>query len=91
MFEHVRILADEGYVQAKLMPFSTGDGGGEFMISYMAWDGHDLLAKMKSDTWWAKIKTVAAEKGLSLTFDVVKSLALPAAKALLGLEDADLR
>ena len=89
VFEHVRILADEGYVQAKLMPFSTGVGGGEFMISHMAWDGHDLLAKMKSDTWWAKIKTVAAEKGLSLTFDVVKSLALPAAKSLLGLEDAD--
>lgn len=87
VFEHVRILTDAGYLEADLKPSSTGAGGGEFMILYMAWDGHDLLAKMKSDTWWAKIKKVAADKGLTLTFDVIKTLALPAAKELFGLDD----
>ena len=87
LFEHVRLLTDAGYIDARLMPFHTGQGGGEFVITNLVWDGHDLLAKMKSDTWWAKIKKVSADKGLSLTFDVIKALATPAAKSLLGLGD----
>lgn len=87
VFEHVRILADAGYLEARLLPFSTGASGGEFVILRLAWDGYDLLAKMKSDTWWNKIKQVAADKGLPLTFDVIKALAMPVAKGLLGLDD----
>ena len=86
VFEHVRMLTEAGYIKASLLPLHTGEGGGEFVILHLVWDGYDLLAKMKSDTWWAKIKQVAAEKGLSLTFDVIKTLALPAAKGLLGMD-----
>lgn len=88
LFEHVRLLTEAGYLDAKLMPLHTGEGGGAFVIMRLAWDGHDLLAKMRSDAWWAKIKNAAADKGLSLTFELIKSLALPAAKGLLGLDDA---
>lgn len=87
LFEHVRMLADAGYLDARLMAFHTGQSGGEFVILNLLWDGHDLLAKMKSDAWWSKIKKVAADKGLSLTLDVIKAVATPAAKSLLGLGD----
>lgn len=87
LFEQVRLLTEAGYLNTKLQPLHTGQGGGTFLILNMAWDGHDLLAKMKSDTWWAKIKKTAADKGMSLTFDVIKALALPAAKGLLGVGD----
>jgi len=85
LFEHVRMLKEAGYIEAAVSPSRSGAGGGMFLIDRLVWDGHDLLAKMRSDTWWAKIKAAAAEKGLPLTFELVKELALPSAKQMLGL------
>ncbi len=88
LFQHVKLLDEGGYVDARLMRYlDNTTGGGDFVILGLSWEGHDLLAKMASDTWWAKIKAFAADKGLALTFDVVKALAAPAAKSLLGLEE----
>jgi len=86
LFEHVRMLKEAGYIEAVVSASKTGRGGGMFLIDRLVWDGHDLLAKMRSDTWWSKIKTAAAAKGLPLTFELVKELALPSAKQLLGLD-----
>ena len=86
LFQHVSILSSAGYLDARLMRYmETTDGGGTFIILGMTWDGHDLAAKMASDTWWRKIKKAAADKGIGLTFDVIKALAVPAAKEILGL------
>ena len=86
LFEHVRLLKESGCVAATLSPSKSGDGGGMFMIDRLVWNGHDLLATMRSDTWWSKVKKSAVERGLTLTFEVVKELALPAAKQLLGID-----
>lgn len=86
LFEHVRLLKEAGYLEAAVSPSKSGKGGGMFLIDRLGWDGHDLLAKMKSDAWWSKIKKAAADKGVSLTFDLVKTLALPAAKSVLGID-----
>ena len=86
LFEHVRILKESGYLEAAVSASKSGRGGGMFLIDRLTWDGHYLLAKMKSDAWWSKVKKTAADKGLTLTFDVIKTLALPAAKGLLGLD-----
>lgn len=86
LFEHVRLLKEAGYLEAALSPSKSGKGGGMFLIDRLAWDGHDLIAKMKSEAWWSKVKKTAADKGLTLTFDVIKALALPAAKGLLGMD-----
>jgi hypothetical protein len=85
LFEHVKVLKNAGYLEAQLLPLKTGHGGDDFVILGLPWDGHDLLAKMRSDTWWAKIKATAKEKGIEFTFDVVKTLAGPAAAAVLGI------
>lgn len=41
----------------------------------LTWEGRDLLDKINSKPVWDRIKTVAEEKGLELTFDTVKALA----------------
>ena len=41
----------------------------------MMWSGHELLDAIRSDTVWNKTKQAIASKGLSMTFDVVKSVA----------------
>lgn len=74
VFGHVQLLADAGYINASLMTYYTGEGGGEFMINSMPWDGHDLLAQMRSETIWQRIKATAKSKGIELTFDAVKAL-----------------
>ena len=67
-----------------LAGFSKGEA--DTLRKAMGKKSFDLLAKMKSDAWWSKVKKTAADKGLTLTFDVIKTLALPAAKGLLGLD-----
>lgn len=88
VFEHVLMLQRSGYVEATITESKTGSGGGHFMLKRMTWDGHDLLAKMRSDTWWGKIKATAKDKGLELTFDLIKTLAGPAAAQVLGIPSA---
>jgi hypothetical protein len=45
----------------------------------LTWEGHDLLQTIRSKPVWERVKKIAEEKGIELTFDAVKQLA---AKAL---------
>lgn len=87
LFEHVRLLVDRGFLDAALSPSRSGAGGGVFVIHRLIWNGHDLLDQMKSETWWAKVKAMMAERGVSMSFELLAELAVPAAKRLLNLED----
>jgi hypothetical protein len=43
--------------------------------SAMTWDGHELFDKMRTDSFWNKIKTTAREKAIPLSFEAIKILA----------------
>jgi Hypothetical protein (DUF2513) len=86
LFEHVRLLEEEGYLDAAISPSKSLSGGGMFLIRRLRWGGHDLISQMRSNGWWSKIKSMAAEKGMDMTLDTVKMLAAPAAKKLFGLD-----
>lgn len=75
LVEHVHLLVEEGYIEAAVR---AAGPNGTFVIRRLLWDGHDLLAKMRSEGWWNQMKALAAKKGVELTFDVIKSLAMPA-------------
>ena len=51
----------------------------------LTWAGHELLDTMRDNTAWSKIKHKAAEKGVSLSFQVIGMLAKEYAKAHLGI------
>jgi len=72
VFGHVQLLTDAGFLKAKLLPDHTGVGGGDFVILSLPWPGHDLLATIRSQGIWEKIKSTAKDKGVELTFEAVK-------------------
>ena len=43
LFEHVRLLKEDGLIDAVVKPWSTGQPGGMFLIHGLRSKGHDLL------------------------------------------------
>ena len=81
--EHIYLLTHQELVRAKY----KRDGRGRVvnaMVFGIEWDGYDLLATLTSKPLWERIKQVAREKGIELSFDAVKALAPLALKWLLG-------
>ena len=73
---HAFLLYDAGFLSG----VSADDMSGRELISPdLTWSGHELLASIESRPVWKRVKQMAKEKGLELSFDAVKLLA---AKAL---------
>jgi len=51
----------------------------------LTWSGHEFLDAIRSASVWEKVKTNAKEKGLDLTFDLVKGIAAAIIKGMFGL------
>ena len=79
---HIAMLSDAGYVHAAMAR------GRAMVVSAMVKDltmkGYDLAETLKSLTVWDKVKKIAKEKGLDLSFEVVKQLTDVAIKQILG-------
>jgi len=78
---HAVLLWKAGFVEGR----SAGSDDGPYVIaSGLTWQGHDLLQTIQSKPVWEKIKTTAQEKGVELTFEVVKRLGSMALDSILG-------
>lgn len=69
--EQALLLWRAGFIAA--VDASTWDGPA-ILAPELTWQGHDLLETIRSQAVWERIKTVARDKGLELTFDAVKAL-----------------
>lgn len=70
--EQAIILWDAGFLKG--MNASSMEGRA-LMAPELTWEGHDLLDTLRSKPVWERVKAVANEKGIELTFDSVKALA----------------
>jgi hypothetical protein len=52
----------------------------------MTWEGHEFLDSIRDKPTWDKVKGRAAEKGATLSFELIKAIAISYAKSKLGLE-----
>ena len=81
---HLLLLA-----QAQLIDFEpeqTATGRIIRVVAFnLSWQGHDFLDSVRNDAVWTKVKSQASEKGVSLPFEVLKSLAIEAVKKMFGL------
>lgn len=69
--EHALLLWKAGFIEA----IDAGTMAGPAILSPdLTWQGHELLDTLRSKPVWERIKSTAKEKGLELTFDVVKGL-----------------
>lgn len=70
--EHIWMLDKAGYLRGK---FQRGTAMClSAIVLEITFKGYDLLDTIRTDSIWEKIKKLAKEKGLELTFDVVKEL-----------------
>ena len=80
---HAALLLDQGYLTGKKIQFQERTWPMVAMPN-LSWQGHDLLDTLRSKPVWEKIKTLAKDKGIELTFEAVKVLGTSALKAIAG-------
>lgn len=71
-FAHIKMLKEAGFLNAAIAGFQ--EGGGVAIVQSLTFEGYDLLDTIRNETVWNGIKKTAVQKGLDLTFDVVKML-----------------
>jgi|APEBP8051072433_1049376.scaffolds.fasta_scaffold01662_7 hypothetical protein len=79
--EHAVLLWQAGFLSG--IDVSTVSDGA-LMSPELTWAGHDLLQTMRSATVWERIKTIAKDRGIELTFDAVKALGKVALESAIG-------
>jgi uncharacterized protein DUF2513 len=79
--QHALLLWRSGFLNG----VDASSLSGEAVLSpSLTWQGHDLLDTLRSKPIWEKIKSIAAEKGVELTFDAVKAIAKVALASIVG-------
>ena len=71
---HMRLLMDAGLAVGGGRDSMPGAAEYRF-VSSLTWAGHELLDSIRRDTVWNRVKTVARDKGIDLTFEAVKLIA----------------
>jgi hypothetical protein len=71
---HMALLIEAGLVHGQ-MSRSIGPSVKNFMAQRLTWQGHELLDTIRNDTIWSKTKKMFLEKGVEMSFDLVKSAA----------------
>lgn len=84
--EHVRLLIEQGLVEGEVSQQSVSmlPGGTWARIRRITWAGHEYLDSVRNEKAWSKIKEAARDRGVSLTFEVTKLLAIEYVKSRLG-------
>jgi hypothetical protein len=79
---HAELLMEADLINGQ-MSKTLGPGPYDFFAEKLTWNGHEFLDAIRSDTIWQKTKNSFLSKGLSITFDLVKSVAVEVASAYL--------
>lgn len=72
---HIALLIDAGLINGTCTNPSDRDTERFCYANSLTWQGHELLDSIRPQAVWQRIRAIAREKGLSLTFDVVKLVA----------------
>jgi hypothetical protein len=79
---HMNLLLDAGLVEGE-MSKTLSPGPWNFIASRLTWAGHEFLDSIRSETVWQRTKKVFTEHGISMTFDLVRTVAKDAAETLI--------
>ena len=78
---HTELLFEANLVDGE-MSKTLGRGVNDFFITRLTWNGHEFLDAINNDTVWEKTKKSFATSGISMTVELVKSIATDAATSL---------
>jgi len=79
---HMELLMEAGLVNGQMSKI-LGTGPHNFLALRLTWQGHEFLDTIRSDTVWQKTQKSFTGSGISMTFDLVKSVAVDIAASLL--------
>lgn len=79
---HIAAMSEKGLLEANVHRLS--DGGVYAVATGLTWAGEDLLESLSAAPLWNQIVKLARERGVGLGFDIVKELAVVAAKRMIG-------
>lgn len=71
---HIKMLHEAGLLDG--IDSSTGGDGFSWCVRSMTYSGHRLLDGIRSNTAWSEVKSEAKKRGLDLTIEAVKALAM---------------
>lgn len=81
---NMELLIEAGFVQGVLHKYLDG-GPTDFTASKLTWSGNDYLQAIRNDTVWNKTKDTFKSKGLEMTLELIKSVAIGITAKMLNL------
>jgi hypothetical protein len=79
---HMALLIEARLVKGEMVR-TIHAGPTNFLAQRLTWEGHEFLDAIRSNTVWGRTKKMFAEKGVEMTFDLVKTIAKEAAATLM--------
>lgn len=79
---HMSLLIEAGLVNGQTVQ-TIGPEVKDFFAQRLTWQGHEFLDTIRSNTVWERTKKTFIEKGLEMSFDLVKTVAKEAATAIM--------
>lgn len=70
---HVKIMHEARLLDVIKTGTQMGDS---YFATGLTWEGTEFLDKIESEPAWTRVKAGAAEKGLALSFEVIKAIAV---------------
>lgn len=80
---HMALLIEAGLVNGQISK-SLNQEVNDFLARRLTWEGHEFLDSIRNDTVWAKTKNAFLDKGVEMSFDLVKAFAKELIKETLG-------
>jgi DNA-binding PadR family transcriptional regulator len=81
---HLKLLEEAGFIDG-IDVEAWDDDGPSLILLRLTWAGHDFLDSVRDDKIWTDVRGHLRKVGGSAAIEVVKALAVGAAKAALGL------
>ncbi|MDP1523823.1 MAG: DUF2513 domain-containing protein [Methylotenera sp.] len=82
---NMRLLSEAGFIEAKIMSSSSGDGKiNAALATRLTNSGHDLLDTIRNDSVWGKVKEKFVSSGIDMTFELVTSVGKRIMEAMLS-------
>lgn len=80
---HVGLLIEAGLINGQMYS-SLGPSIKDFYAKRLTWSGHEFLDSIRKNNIWEKTKDYFAQKGIEMSFEAVKSVALKITGAIIA-------
>lgn len=80
---HVQLIDQANLIEVTISQTNSFKAK-DFYIRGLTWSGHEFLDSIRVNDTWTKIKSVVADKGGVMTFDVIKGVATALVKSAIS-------